>query len=80
MRGRTVLIIAHRLSTVKGVNRVVVLDKGQIIEEGSPAELLSNEHGAYFQLVQKQLADGCPPGKGSAAGRRQLFYEAESPE
>jgi ATP-binding cassette subfamily B protein len=55
-RGRTVLIIAHRLSTVKDTDRVIVLDRGEIVEEGHHAELIKNQDGMYFNLVQKQLS------------------------
>ena len=39
MRGRTVLAIAHRLSTLSAMDRIIVLDRGRIVEDGSPAEL-----------------------------------------
>ena len=54
--GRTVLIIAHRLSTVKDTDRVIVLDRGEIVEEGHHDELIKNQDGMYFNLVQKQLS------------------------
>jgi ATP-binding cassette subfamily B protein len=57
MRGRTVLIIAHRLSTVKKADRVIVLSKGTIVEEGTHHELLTRSDGTYFQLMQKQSTD-----------------------
>ncbi len=53
--GRTVLIIAHRLSTVKRADRVVVLEKGRIAEQGSHQQLLSR-NGIYNRLVQLDLA------------------------
>jgi subfamily B ATP-binding cassette protein MsbA len=53
MRGRTVLIIAHRLSTVKNAQRIVVFDKGMIVEEGSHEGLLHN-NGLYKRLYQVQ--------------------------
>ena len=56
MKGRTVLIIAHRLSTVKGTDRVILLDLGEIVEEGHHDELIKNQEGIYFKLVQKQLS------------------------
>jgi ATP-binding cassette, subfamily B, bacterial MsbA len=51
--GRTTLIIAHRLSTVQRADRLVVLDKGQIVEEGTHAELL-RRGGVYAKLFQMQ--------------------------
>ncbi|MFH0935676.1 MAG: ABC transporter ATP-binding protein [Candidatus Omnitrophota bacterium] len=53
IQGRTVFVIAHRLSTVKGVHRIVVIDKGAIVEEGSHSELLGN-NGLYKRLYQMQ--------------------------
>ena len=55
MEGRTTLIIAHRLSTVLGADRVVVLDGGQVAESGTHAELLE-KNGLYKRLVEKQFA------------------------
>jgi ATP-binding cassette, subfamily B, bacterial MsbA len=54
--GRTTLIIAHRLSTVRRANRLVVLDHGQIVEEGSHSELLELR-GLYARLYQRQFRD-----------------------
>jgi len=56
-KGRTVVIVAHRLSTVKNADQIVVLDKGKIIEKGSHMEL-TNLKGAYYQLVRNQLELG----------------------
>jgi ABC-type multidrug transport system fused ATPase/permease subunit len=56
MKGRTVLIIAHRLSTVKDTDRVIVLDQGEIVEEGRHDDLITSQNGLYFTLVQKQLS------------------------
>jgi ABC transporter fused permease/ATP-binding protein len=58
MRGRTTLIIAHRLSTVMGANRVVVLDGGRIVQSGPHARLVTEE-GLYRRLVERQfVAEG----------------------
>ncbi|MCB9640167.1 MAG: ATP-binding cassette domain-containing protein [Myxococcales bacterium] len=54
MKGRTTLIIAHRLSTVKDANRVVVISDGQIAQQGTHQELLEQE-GIYQRLIQKQF-------------------------
>lgn len=51
--GRTTLMIAHRLSTLRKANKIVVVDKGEIIECGTPEELLAKK-GKYYKLVQIQ--------------------------
>ncbi|MBO9676337.1 MAG: peptidase domain-containing ABC transporter [Sphingobacteriaceae bacterium] len=56
-RGRTVVVVAHRLSTVKNADNIVVLDKGIIIEQGTHAEL-TKAKGEYYQLVRNQLELG----------------------
>jgi subfamily B ATP-binding cassette protein HlyB/CyaB len=53
-KGRTVLVIAHRLSAVRDANRIVVLDRGQIVEQGTHAELLATEAGHYSRLHRLQ--------------------------
>ena len=55
--GRTVLIVAHRLSTVKNADNIVVLEKGRIIEQGTHTAL-SKKKGAYYNLVKNQLELG----------------------
>lgn len=56
-KGRTVVIVAHRLSTVKNADQIVVLEKGKIVEKGTHKEL-TNLKGAYFNLVRNQLELG----------------------
>ncbi|MFH1355176.1 MAG: ABC transporter ATP-binding protein, partial [Candidatus Omnitrophota bacterium] len=53
IRGRTVFVIAHRLSTVKGASRIVVLDKGEITEDGTHSELIQRG-GLYKKLYEMQ--------------------------
>ncbi|WP_152532104.1 ABC transporter ATP-binding protein [Leptolyngbya sp. Heron Island J] len=54
MQGRTVFVIAHRLATVRGCDRILVMEKGQIIESGSHTELLS-QAGRYASFYAKQF-------------------------
>jgi ATP-binding cassette subfamily B protein len=56
-QGRTVVVVAHRLSTVKNADQIVVLDKGNIVERGTHTEL-TKKKGAYYELVKNQLELG----------------------
>lgn len=56
MQGRTTLVIAHRLSTIRHADRIVVLMKGEIVEEGSHEELMSRQ-GEYYRLHQMQFRE-----------------------
>lgn len=53
-RGRTTIVVAHRLSTIQFADKIVVLHKGRVVEEGSHAELLARR-GRYYELVKKQM-------------------------
>ena len=53
MEGRTVFVIAHRLSTVRNAQAILVLENGRIIERGDHAQLLA-ENGRYYQLYTGQ--------------------------
>ena len=57
MQGKTAIVIAHRLSTVKNADKIVVLDKGKVVEEGNHAELVA-KRGEYYRLVKNQLELG----------------------
>ncbi|SMC90980.1 peptidase domain-containing ABC transporter [Moheibacter sediminis] len=54
LKGKTAIIIAHRLSTVKNADQIIVMDNGNVIETGSHQELLEKK-GSYFNLVKNQL-------------------------
>ena len=56
-KGRTSIIIAHRLSTIKKADKILVMDKGQIVETGSHKELLQIENGMYKELYEKQYVE-----------------------
>jgi ATP-binding cassette, subfamily B, bacterial len=55
MRGRTVIAIAHRLSTVRNFDRVVVLQTGQVVQDGPPDQLMRRD-GVYRSLVQREMS------------------------
>ena len=61
MAGRTTLILAHRLSSVIGADRILVLDGGQVVESGRHAELMRGE-GVYFHLMRGQAEESRRPG------------------
>jgi subfamily B ATP-binding cassette protein HlyB/CyaB len=60
-QGRTVLMIAHRLSTLRWADRILVIDGGKIVEDGSPAELSSNPGGRFAQLLKAQASMDTEP-------------------
>jgi subfamily B ATP-binding cassette protein HlyB/CyaB len=65
--GRTVLIIAHRLSAVRDANRILVMDRGRIVEEGPHDELIKIKGGLYAHLYQLQFGlNGVNPKAGEA--------------
>lgn len=56
-RGRTVVVVAHRLSTVRNADRIIVLDGGRVVETGNHDSLIERK-GAYYNLVKNQLELG----------------------
>jgi ATP-binding cassette subfamily B protein len=55
--GKTVVVVAHRLSTVKNADRILMMDNGEIAEEGTHSELIALK-GKYYELVKNQLELG----------------------
>jgi ABC-type multidrug transport system fused ATPase/permease subunit len=55
MQGRTTVVIAHRLSTVRDADRVIVLDRGEVVEQGTHDALVAAD-GLYRRLVERQFA------------------------
>jgi len=56
MEGRTAIVIAHRLNTIRHVDRILVLQQGRIVEDGTHAALLA-QRGTYFKLYELQYKD-----------------------
>ena len=54
---KTVVVVAHRLSTVRNADKIIVLDHGRIVEQGTHAELTA-KRGYYYELVRNQLELG----------------------
>ena len=65
MEGRTTIVIAHRLSTVRNADRVVVLNQGTVVETGAHTDLMTAD-GLYRRLVERQFSDRPPPDEVSA--------------
>jgi ABC-type multidrug transport system fused ATPase/permease subunit len=56
MQGRTSVVIAHRLATIRNADKIIVLENGTIIEQGTHNELLANNNGLYKTLTELQFA------------------------
>ncbi|CFN71034.1 ABC transporter ATP-binding protein [Bordetella pertussis] len=57
MEGRTTLVVAHRLSTVRALDRLLVMDRGRVIEEGSHEALIRLHGGVYRRLFERQALE-----------------------
>lgn len=58
MAGRTVIVVAHRLSTVMELDRILVFSKGKLMEDGAHGELVQREGGIYRRLFELQSLEG----------------------
>jgi ABC-type multidrug transport system fused ATPase/permease subunit len=54
MQGKTVIAIAHRLSTLKEMDRIIVIENGRVVEDGSPSDLLHQKQGVFKSLWKHQ--------------------------
>jgi ATP-binding cassette subfamily B protein len=57
MKGRTSIVIAHRLSTVRSLDRILVFDRGEIVEQGNHAALVARADGIYRGLFERQATE-----------------------
>jgi ATP-binding cassette subfamily B protein len=56
-QGRTAVVVAHRLSTVRNADQIIVIEKGRIVEQGNHESLIEQK-GTYFHLIKNQLELG----------------------
>jgi ATP-binding cassette subfamily B (MDR/TAP) protein 1 len=79
-KGRTTILIAHRLSTVRNADNIVVLDSGNVVESGTHQELLAHPEGAYKRLIDAQsllLGEDPEPSYETSDLVHESFEEAE---
>ena len=57
IEGRTAIVIAHRLSTVRSLDRILVFDRGEIVEQGNHAALAARRDGIYRSLFERQVTE-----------------------
>ncbi len=74
MVGRTTIVIAHRLSTVRALDRLLVLDRGRIVEQGDHETLVRREHGIYRRLFERQ-AGGLTRGLDAALDEPSMLLD-----
>lgn len=74
MLGRTTVVVAHRLSTIRNADIIAVVQEGKIVETGSHDELISNQNSVYASLVQLQEAASLQHGLGPNLGRPPRYF------
>lgn len=67
MDGRTVLVVAHRLSTIRNADNILVFQRGEVIEQGKHTDLVQIEGGYYRELVAKQMVGGAESDQGASS-------------
>jgi len=77
MRGKTVIVVAHRLSTIAHLDRILVFEHGRIVEDGRPADLIERK-GAYYRLWQGQADGFLVAGSPSNRNARMALDEGKS--
>ena len=78
-KGRTTIVIAHRLSTIRNADKIVVIDKGKVLEQGTHTELIALD-GLYANLVRTQQVRGAIKGAEAATAEAAAVVEGEVAE
>ncbi|KAI6172067.1 P glycoprotein 16 [Aphelenchoides besseyi] len=76
--GRTTIVVAHRLSTIRNANLILVMDSGEVRQSGTHEELISDERGIYAQMVRAQEIEQLKEENDDDAGSDQRIEEAET--